>query len=580
MNKSMTRARLARAVLASALLVPLLLWVSGCWLFNIPPIAAFTVSSQAGQVPFAVNFSAVLSEDEDGDIIEFKWDFGDGTSGSGENVTHTYTAAGTVTVVLRVTDDDGETASNSKTLYVTPADPAGPTASFTASPTSGTSPLTVYTDASASIYDAGVISRYDWNWGDGSTGSGKTASHTYFSAGAQTYTITLTITGTDGKTTSATKTISVTSSGGGTTPPVSGAPSARFDIVAAAALGAAGSIGVAPFQALFDPEDTEVSIGKTLLQLIWSFGDGGSTSTANITSQLHAYVTDDPSEVFSVTLLAMDNEAATDSITKSVKVYNHQPVAGFEIANPEGGHVAELDETVALAEHYADEAAAIAADRWDDDRARTNNVKNDGVVMGDLQTIVPAGGIYSVNVFIRSRLTTDLDWFPVLPAAGLDGALDQKTLKMAEGLAAPGSTKPEPDDFHDTNNAFSYDPEGQVWKERGVVGTTTDDYPTWFPVGNQAWGIQWIYVNWDDGSGEMQYDYRRETDSTGTWTSPNRPLYDQDAVIGHTYELTAAGLSEPRTITVRVVDFLGAEATYSRTLLFMLGVEGDNEGLP
>lgn len=226
MNKHISRARLVRAALACALLVPLLLWVSGCWLFNVPPIAGFSINEQAGQAPFTVNFNAaegVLSKDEDGVINQFEWDFGDGSSsGSGESVTHTYATAGTFTAVLCVTDNDGDTACTSKQIFVSPATPPGPAASFTASPTSGTSPLTVFVDASASSYDDGVISQYRWNWGDGSTGYGRTAAHTYFSAGVNTHTVTLSVDATDGKTGTATRTVTVIVAGG--TTPAAGAP--------------------------------------------------------------------------------------------------------------------------------------------------------------------------------------------------------------------------------------------------------------------------------------------------------------------------------------------------------------------
>jgi PKD repeat protein len=575
-KKYTTRARRTKAVVASFLLVPLLFALGGCWLltaFNEAPTAAFTISSQAGQAPFAVNFSAVLSEDEDGTIITFEWDFGDGSSGSGENVTHTYTSAGTFTVVLRVTDDDGDTGTNNKKIYVSPAEAAGPTASFSLSPNSGTSPMTVFFNAAASVYPDGVIQAYEWAFGDGSTGFGSNPSHTYFSAGSQTYTVTLVVRGTDGKTGTATGTVTITAAGGGTGTTTAGDPSARFDIVSDSTRLAAGATGVAPYQALFDPEDTEVDDGQALLQLIWSFGDGESATTANIVEQWHTYTTTDPSETFSVTLVAMDNEAATDSITKTVKVYNHKPVAGFEIANPLGGHIAG---DTADDEEYATRAAAVAGDRWDDDD------DNDGVLLGDLQNLAGA----TVTVWLRSLVVDEgvndvddyeTDWFNLVVPQTLVGAVltdDQDDLAMAEGtLAAPGSTKPKPNDYDTFEDAFSYDPEGQSWADRGAANDTSDDYPDWFP--NQAWGIQWIYVDWDDGTGEEAFDYRAATDSTVWAGGTTLPAYDQDFIVSHAYAF--AGGTATKTITIRVVDFLGAEATFSRDVIFMEGQEGSDD---
>ncbi len=85
-----------------------------------------------------------------------------------------------------------------------------PNASFTA----GTTNLTVNVDASGSSDPDGTIVSYAWNFGDGSTGSGVTASHTYASAG--TYTVTLTVTDDDGATDSSNQSVTVSSGGGGT----------------------------------------------------------------------------------------------------------------------------------------------------------------------------------------------------------------------------------------------------------------------------------------------------------------------------------------------------------------------------
>ncbi|WP_345281803.1 PKD domain-containing protein [Kitasatospora albolonga] len=65
----------------------------------------------------SVNFTDV-SVDPDGTIASRAWDFGDGTSTTTANPTKVYTAAGTYTVKLTVTDDKGATASTSKPVAV------------------------------------------------------------------------------------------------------------------------------------------------------------------------------------------------------------------------------------------------------------------------------------------------------------------------------------------------------------------------------------------------------------------------------------------------------------------------------
>ena len=83
-----------------------------------------------------------------------------------------------------------------------------PTASFTATPVSGQAPLTVAFDASASIDADGSITSYSWNFGDGSSGTGVTASRTYAAAG--TFTTVLTVTDNRGATARATRILTVT----------------------------------------------------------------------------------------------------------------------------------------------------------------------------------------------------------------------------------------------------------------------------------------------------------------------------------------------------------------------------------
>jgi len=84
-----------------------------------------------------------------------------------------------------------------------------PTASFTATPTTGQVPLAVAFNAAASTDPDGSIAGYAWNFGDGGTGTGVSTNHTYTAAG--TFTVTLTVTDNRGATGVATRTVSATS---------------------------------------------------------------------------------------------------------------------------------------------------------------------------------------------------------------------------------------------------------------------------------------------------------------------------------------------------------------------------------
>ncbi|GAB2875422.1 PKD domain-containing protein [Nocardioides pacificus] len=74
---------------------------------NQAPTAAFTSSVSS----LAVQFDASGSTDSDGTLRTWAWDFGDGTTGAGQLVSHSYALAATYTVRLTVTDDGGATSS-------------------------------------------------------------------------------------------------------------------------------------------------------------------------------------------------------------------------------------------------------------------------------------------------------------------------------------------------------------------------------------------------------------------------------------------------------------------------------------
>jgi len=177
---------------------------------NQSPTASFTATPISGVAPLGVSFNASNSSDSDGSIISYAWDFKDGNTGNGQTINHTFSSTGSYNVMLTVLDNEGATDSVTKTITVT--DPIttnqSPTASFTATPTSGVAPLGVSFNASNSSDSDGSIISYAWDFKDGNTGSGQIINHTFSSIGS--YSVKLTVTDDKGATDSVTKTITVT----------------------------------------------------------------------------------------------------------------------------------------------------------------------------------------------------------------------------------------------------------------------------------------------------------------------------------------------------------------------------------
>ncbi|MDH5389727.1 MAG: PKD domain-containing protein, partial [Candidatus Bathyarchaeota archaeon] len=160
---------------------------------NRPPVASFTENATTVLTGEVIHFDASGSEDSDGSIINYLWDFGDGITAVGVKVNHAYEDDGAYTVTLTVVDDDGASESDSavKTVSNRP-----PVALFTENATIVKKGEVIHFDASESYDLDGDIVSYFWDFGDGTNATDVTVDHAYAEDG--NYTVTLTVIDDDG----------------------------------------------------------------------------------------------------------------------------------------------------------------------------------------------------------------------------------------------------------------------------------------------------------------------------------------------------------------------------------------------
>lgn len=160
---------------------------------NQAPTSDFTFSPTTPKVGESIYFNGYGSSDSDGYIRKYHWEFGDGTTATGVRTSHIYNNDGTYNVTLVVEDNYG--LLGSKTSSVTVSNGDSPVAAFTANPQGSNK---VAFDASLSTDKDDNIIKYEWSFGDGSSGSGLSITHTYASTG--TFTVVLKVTDEKGNT--------------------------------------------------------------------------------------------------------------------------------------------------------------------------------------------------------------------------------------------------------------------------------------------------------------------------------------------------------------------------------------------
>jgi PKD repeat protein len=244
---------------------------------NQAPVAVASATPTSGLAPLEVELSSAGSDDPDGTIVSYGWDFGDGSPVSADpNPTHTY-AAGTWTATLYTIDDEGGIG----TATVEIVSNLAPTAVAESDVTEGDGPLEVsFTGSNSTDPDDEVVS-YEWDFGDGATSTDADPTHTYAPG---IWTATLTVTDSRGATSTDTIEIDV-------------------NAVPTASITSNVTTGSAPLSVNFTGVAGDAD---GFFSISWDFGDGSPAVTNTLTPS-HTYTS---SGTYDATLTVTDDRGA------------------------------------------------------------------------------------------------------------------------------------------------------------------------------------------------------------------------------------------------------------------------------
>ncbi|WP_172436002.1 PKD domain-containing protein [Sediminicola luteus] len=314
---------------------------------NQAPNAVIQADILSGQAPLTINFNGTDSTDDEG-INAYAWNFGNGNTENGEQVSHTFTTGGTFEVILTVTDTEGVEDSASVTINVAPPNNP-PTAIIETNTTNGNAPLTVAFTGDLSTDDAGITT-YLWDFGNGNTSNEPNPNHTFTESG--NFTVNLTVTDTQGASDSDNVVISVGEVPN--TPPL-------------AQITVDNETGVAPLSVQFNSDSS--TDDKGIVSYAWDFGNGQSSTDSN-----PAMIFSEPG-TYTVKLTVWDQEDLSDSDTQTIvvdPVPNTAPVAVISSDKSEG----EAPLTVQFSSSDSYDDKEIVSQTWDFGNGETSQQIN------------------------------------------------------------------------------------------------------------------------------------------------------------------------------------------------------------
>ena len=173
-----------------------------------PPEAAINVDVSTGDLDTTFSFDASGTTDPSDTSLSYEWDLGNGETktGTGATMSHSYGTVDSFTVTVTATNEYENTDTASITVTV---ESRSHDATISIDPTTGNTETAFLFDASDSTDPDGSTLTYDWNFGDGASATGETASHSFTDPGD--YTVELIVTDEYGNTGTEITTVTVDS---------------------------------------------------------------------------------------------------------------------------------------------------------------------------------------------------------------------------------------------------------------------------------------------------------------------------------------------------------------------------------
>ena len=304
---------------------------------NSPPTAGISISPSSPSTLELITFTS-SSTDDDGTIASYAWDLdndGNFDNGTASEVHGSFPLAGSYTVRLLVTDNDGGTDVATRVVDVGNQPPVASFGYTPANPSSGDE----VTLTSASNDPDGSIASYSWDLdGDNNFGDATDPQTKVTFATAGDHTVRLRVTDSDGASSTDTQVITVANRG----------PAASFDFTP--------SNPNTGDEVTFTSSSTDPD--GSIASRAWDLDDDGQFDDGGANTAKKTFATQG---IHTVGLRVTDNSGASDVATHTVDVANRGPAASFNVSpsSPQTG------EQVTLTSTSSDPDGSITSYAWD-----------------------------------------------------------------------------------------------------------------------------------------------------------------------------------------------------------------------